>query len=115
MKIREQILDSLSPYLARSYNNIGVLYSNKGDLDEGLKWLEKSLKIREQVLDQLSPDLALLYKNIGVLCKKINNDNKALEYFNKALPGYIKNYGEEHERTKEVKQNIEECKQALGE
>jgi tetratricopeptide (TPR) repeat protein len=115
LKIREQILDPLSPYLARSYNNIGVLYSNKGDFDEGLKWLEKSLKIREQVLDPLSLDLALLYKNIGVLCKKINNDNKALEYFNKALPGYIKNYGEEHERTKEVKQRIEECKQALGE
>ena len=114
LKIREQILDPLSPYLARSYNNIGVLYSNKGDFDEGLKWLEKSLKIREQVLDPLSLDLALLYKNIGVLCKKINNDNKALEYFNKALPGYIKNYGEEHERTKEVKQRIEECKQALG-
>ncbi len=114
LKIREQILDPLSPYLARSYNNIGVLYSNKGDFYEGLKWLEKSLKIREQVLDPLSLDLALLYKNIGVLCKKINNDNKALEYFNKALPGYIKNYGEEHERTKEVKQRIEECKQALG-
>ena len=40
---------------------------------------------------------------------------EALEYFEKALPGFIKNYGEEHEDVIFLKQKIKECKQALGE
>jgi hypothetical protein len=38
-----------------------------------------------------------------------------LEYFEKALPGFIKSYGEENEDTFFLKIRIEYFKQALGE
>jgi hypothetical protein len=45
----------------------------------------------------------------------MKNYEEALEHFEKAFPGYIKNYGEENKRTILLKQWIEYCKQALGE
>ncbi len=82
--------------------------------EEALKWYDKALEIKEKVLDPLSPDLAITYYNKGGVYFEMGNYDKVLEYFNKALPGFIKNFGEENENTIFVKQLIERCKQALG-
>ena len=115
LAIFEKVSDPLSPALATIYNNIGNVYLAQGKNEEALKWLEKALAIQEKVLDQLSYDLTNTYGNIGQVYFQIKKYEEALEYFNKALPGRIKRYGEEHDRTKIVKERIEECKQALGE
>ncbi len=113
--IKEKVLDPLSLDLATAYNNIGVIYGNKGDNDKSLEWCTKALVIQEKVLNPLSIDLANSYINIGFVYLETKKYNEALTYFNKALQGFITNFGEEDENTQALKQKIEECKQALGE
>jgi tetratricopeptide (TPR) repeat protein len=115
LQIREQVLNPLSPDLAISYSNIGLVYDAQGNYDKAMEFYNKALQIKEQVLNPLSPSLATSYNNIGVVYFEMENYDKALEYFNKALPGCIKNFGEENDDTIFVKQMIEQCKQALGE
>lgn len=88
---------------------------NQDKNEEALKWYDKALEIREKVLDPLHPSLATTYNNIGFAYACMKNYEEALEHFEKAFPGYIKNYGEENKRTILLKQWIEYCKQALGE
>ena len=115
LEIKEKVLDPLSTSLAISYVSKGVVYFNQGKYEEALKWYDKALEIEEKVLDPLHPSLANTYNNKGSVYWRQGKYEEALEYFEKALPGYIKNYGEEHEKTKKLKERIEECKQALGE
>ena len=113
MEIFEKVLDPLSPKLATSYNNKGVVYWNQGKYEEALKWIDKALDIDEKVLDPLSPALAISYSSKGTVYWDQGKYEEALEYYEKALPGFIKSYGEENENTITLKQWIERCKQAL--
>ncbi len=51
--------------LAGSINNIGTVYSRKGDYDRALENLNKSLAIRKKVLGPESLDVAASFNNIG--------------------------------------------------
>ncbi len=53
-----------------SYNNIGLIYFNKGDKDKALKYYYKSLEIRKDNLPPNHPDIATSYNNIGEVYSK---------------------------------------------
>ena len=113
LKIQEQVLEPFNPDLSNSYSLMGIVYSAKGDFNEALKWANKALQLREKFSDSLDPALSVLYTNIGLIYFKMQNYSEALEYFNNALPGFIKNFGDEHKVIVATKQLIEQCKQAL--
>ncbi len=59
--------------------------------------------------------MAISYADIGTIYFETKKYDKSLEYFNKALLGFVENFGEENDFSKILKKQIEECKQALGE
>jgi tetratricopeptide (TPR) repeat protein len=85
--------------IADCYNNIGVVYDEKRDNVNALKYFLKSLDIREKLGDQ--GGLADSYTNIGFMfslqsnselrrmgINSINRYSKALEYYYRALKIY---------------------------
>ncbi len=69
--------------MASSYNNIGVLNKNRGELDLALDSYLKSVRIQEE--NKFIDALPYTYNNIGTIYSLKLEFEKALEYFNKAL------------------------------
>ncbi len=69
---------------ATLYNNIGVVYKNKGEYDNALEYYKKAREIMGKVLDPLHPDLAMTYNNIGLVYDNKGEYDNALVYYNKA-------------------------------
>src|SRR5690606_6864837 len=67
-----------------SYNNMGIVYDQKGDYDTSLENYFKALKVYEA---QPVPfdKVPMVLSNIGIIYKKQKDYNKTLEYYNKAL------------------------------
>ncbi|CAF0995987.1 unnamed protein product [Adineta steineri] len=51
--------------LAWTYNNIGCLYDDMGDMKRALRYQEKAYDIRRQFLQSTHPDLAISLNNLG--------------------------------------------------
>ncbi|NIM18177.1 MAG: tetratricopeptide repeat protein, partial [Candidatus Aminicenantes bacterium] len=65
LKICEAGLDKHHPQLARSYNNLSMIYKDLGKLELALGFQEKAHKIFEEMLDKNLPDLASSYNNLS--------------------------------------------------
>ena len=74
-----------SENVALSYNNIGLVYDNKGEYDKALEYYLKDLDISERVLGAGHPDVANSFNNIGLVYKNKGDYDKGLEYLLKAL------------------------------
>ena len=72
------------PDTAMSYNNIGIVYSDRSDYDKALEYYKLALEIQEKVLGKEHPDTARSYGNIGLVYKNRGDYNKALEFYKKA-------------------------------
>ncbi|CAF3916699.1 unnamed protein product [Didymodactylos carnosus] len=71
--------------IARTYNNIGLVYGNQGDYEKALKSYEKSLEIRLTALPPNHPDIATTYNNIGSVYDSQGDHEKALKSYEKSL------------------------------
>lgn len=69
--------------LAGSYNNLGTLYFELGDLTKAMNFQEKSLEINQRL--HYEQGIALNYYNIAEIYLKQNNDNEAKSFLEKAL------------------------------
>jgi tetratricopeptide (TPR) repeat protein len=85
LEIRKETLPPNHPDIATSYNNIGSIFSNKGDNDKALEYFSKSLEIYKETLPANHPDIATSYNNIGSIYKNKGDNDKALEYYSKSL------------------------------
>jgi tetratricopeptide (TPR) repeat protein len=85
LEIYKETLPPNHPDIARSYNNIGGIYSEKGDNDKALEYYSKSLEIRKETLPPNHPDIARSYNNIGSIYNNKGDNDKALEYYSKSL------------------------------
>ena len=94
LHIAEANNDSI--YIATSYNNISLVYHDKGDYDRALEFLNKALTIRKAKLDEEHTDVAQSYNNIGVVYHGKGEYDKALEFYNKVLAIQKAKLGEEH-------------------
>ena len=68
---------------AISYNNLGFIYNDKGDILKALEYHHKSLSIREKMFDKQGIGLSL--NNLGYLYCNQGDTSKALEYYTKSL------------------------------
>jgi preprotein translocase subunit SecA/nephrocystin-3 len=80
LEILKETLPPNIPDIATSYNNIGLIYSKKGDNNIALEYYYKSLKIIKETLRPNHPNIALSYNNIGLIYSKKGDKDKALEY-----------------------------------
>ena len=73
--------------LAYTYNQIALIYRDKGDKRLALEYFQKILYIDEQVLkiNQYQPELATIYNNIGEIYDQLGDNENALKYLEHAL------------------------------
>ena len=83
--LQEKYLEPLHPNLARTYNEIGLVYLESGKYEEAMKWIDKALEIFEKVLDPLSHYLATTYNNKGCVYLDQGKYEEALKFLDKAL------------------------------
>ncbi|MGA1840555.1 MAG: CHAT domain-containing protein [bacterium] len=69
-------------YPGIAYNNIGLIYDNKGEWDKALDYYLKSENIRIEVGDRAG--LATTYNNIGLIYDNKGEWDKALDYYLKS-------------------------------
>lgn len=81
IEIRITLNDSRG--LASAYNEMGNLFSEKGDLAEALKYYLKSLKISQEA--NFQNEKARAINNIGITYRKLGSHRNALKYFDQAL------------------------------
>ena len=53
------------PYVALDMGNLGNLYSSRGDFEQAIEWLEKSLEMQRHLLDDEDLEIATTLSNIG--------------------------------------------------
>ena len=79
--IREKILKKEdNPYLAKSYNSIGLSYCRLGDNENAYKFFLKSLEMRQRLYKGDHHEIAMSYNNIGLAVSQMGEAKKSLEY-----------------------------------
>ena len=66
--------------VAISYNNIGLVYYEKGDLDKALEYHQRALTIKERDAPN-SLTVATSYNNIGLVYYEKGDLDQALEHY----------------------------------
>lgn len=69
---------------AVSLNSIGQVYSELGEQQKGLEYLNQSLPLSQAVGDR--KQAAITLSNIGLVYSKLGEQQKALEYYKQSLP-----------------------------
>ncbi|HTB06182.1 MAG TPA: tetratricopeptide repeat protein [Bacteroidia bacterium] len=65
--------------LAQSYNNLGYMYEEQGDLYTSIQYYDKSLALRKVLNDMKG--LSNVTNNIGLAYEQLGDTNKALQYY----------------------------------
>jgi CHAT domain-containing protein/tetratricopeptide (TPR) repeat protein len=78
---------------ARAVYNLGVAYSNLGDLNRLESYSLKSLEIGKKIYGELNPDLISSYLTLSIAYSDMNDYEKALSTLNTALAIADKNQG----------------------
>lgn len=73
-----------SEWVAKSYNNIGGVYSKEDNNDKALKFYTLALPIMQKIWGDEHVNIAISYNNIGSTYHKLNNYAKAQEYYSRS-------------------------------
>jgi tetratricopeptide (TPR) repeat protein len=78
--------------MAVTYNNIGQMYQDKGDLDEAFNYAKLALTTDEETKDMFQ--VALDYFNLASICNLKQNNKEELDYLKriKLLLDKVPNY-----------------------
>ena len=71
--------------MATSFDNIGLVYQKKGDIENALVQHQKALEIRTRVFGSDHPDVAASYNNIAIIYQNQGKYEEALELYTKSL------------------------------
>ncbi|MCE3280900.1 MAG: photosystem assembly protein Ycf3 [Bacteroidetes bacterium] len=77
------VIQTALKYKAKSYCNIGIIYSDQGNSVDALKYLAASLKIFVDINDQKG--IASCYNNIGNVYDNLSDNSQALKYYTASL------------------------------
>ena len=91
-----------------------MLYANQGAYAKAEPLLLRALAIREKALGPDHPDTAQSLNNLGALYAKQGAYAKAEPLHIRALAIMEKALGSNHPSTIEVREDLEQCRKALG-
>lgn len=104
--LSEEIYGPESKEIARSYNNIGLVYLRQGDYSKALDYHSRGMSIDEQVYGPNHPNTASSYNNIGLAYDSQGDYSKALFYYDLAMSISEQIYGHNHPDTAVSYNNI---------
>ncbi|CAF1344712.1 unnamed protein product [Adineta ricciae] len=107
LEIRHQILPSLHPALAVSYNDLGILYHRQKRYEQALSAYEHCLEIRRRVLPETHYALAIIYNNMANTLYWLERDQEALGMSQRAVDISIKSLGADHPMTMTFRDTFE--------
>ena len=93
--------------MADTYNNIGVVYEEKGDLENALLQHQRALEIRTRVFGSEHPDVAMSYGNMGYVYRSLGKAEEAREMFTKTYSIFLKVLGPDHPHTQQAKSQVD--------
>ena len=73
-----------NPDVARTFNNMAIVYYQRRDTDKALEFYNKSLAIKRQCFGEQHPSIADTFYNLQLLYKSMGNLKQAAEYTRKA-------------------------------
>jgi len=107
--------DNKNPLLEKSYNNLGLLYSNDmQDYEKAKKVYYKLAKIRKKLYTEVHLGYAECMNNLGAIHDKTFDYKKAKNYLNEAKAIYQKLYGIQSEKYADVVYNLAVVESNLG-
>ena len=95
--------------VAKSYNNIGIVYKNQGKYEEALVQYSRALEIKTRVLGQDHPNVADTCENIGLVLKQQGEVEKAKDKFEEAADIRRAKLGAHHALTKKSERLAANC------
>ncbi|MEO5980462.1 MAG: CHAT domain-containing tetratricopeptide repeat protein [Chryseolinea sp.] len=95
LSIRQKLLKENSEWVAASYNDLGLVYSQT-DNDRALEYYEKALKIYEKLHGKDHPKIAIANTNIGFIYTNLELYGDAINNFESALRTWEKIYTKAH-------------------
>jgi len=92
---------------------LGDAYGNLTLFDEALVHHKRALALRVELFGPDHPHVATSYHSIGMVHHAKAEPDKALEYFEKAHSIYLKEYGPNHQNTKNTKAQLDKLAQEM--
>ena len=94
--------------MAKSFNNIGLVYEKKGDYENALVQHQKALVIQTRVFGSDHPHVATSYQNLAVVYQRQGNHVQTEEMVTKAYHIFLKVLGPDHPQTQGLKPFVDE-------
>ena len=94
--------------MATSFDNIGLVYQEKGDHENALVQYQKALEIRTRVFGSDHPDVATSYQNLAAVYQSQGNHVQTKEMVTKAYHIFLRMLGPDHPQTQGLKPFVDE-------
>jgi tetratricopeptide (TPR) repeat protein len=114
LAISEKMLGPGHPDTATSLNNLAALYDSQGTYIKAEPLYIRALAIREKALGPDHPDTATSLNNLAGLYASQGAYAKAEPLYLRALAIFEKTLGSNHPNTIKIRENLEQCRKALG-
>ena len=101
LAVRKKYLGKENVKTAKSYNNMGSIYTDMGEYAKALKYYKEALNIRKKVLGKEHPDTIDSYNELGLIYHKLGDYPQTLHYYRMAMLAREKSFGTEHFDTAE--------------
>ena len=88
-ELAKQNPEAYKPDVARTLNNLGILFSDTNKLKQAQDYYEEALEIHRELAEQnpeaYKPDVAMTLNNLGALLYATNDLKQAQDYYEEAL------------------------------
>jgi tetratricopeptide (TPR) repeat protein len=96
--------------VAKSYNNIAIIYRKQAKYEEALEMYTKSLHIKTRIHGgDNHPDVAASKYNLALLRRQRNETDIARQLFRECEQIYITVYGPDHSETVDAARQASRC------
>lgn len=72
-------------YVGRVYNNLGIIFSRRGDYSKALSYYERAIQLSNKIPGRNKTAIINAYNNLGGIYQKMNDYEKALAWFLKSV------------------------------
>ncbi len=111
--IYKKLYGGRHPKIAIFYNNMGQTYKDQGDYAKAKAYFLDAIAIYQEKKISMHPNLATFYDNLAGIDELQEQYTDAMVHYQKALHIRQAAFGEEHEDTQYIKEEIDSLKKRI--